>query len=527
MIQRLRNDDSGAVAVIVAIVAVALIGISALAVDVGYWYTCKRQLQSAADAAALAGVTELGHKSSNAIIQGVVDDLAQRNFSSPLPVAGARVAATEIGSNYVKVTTEADASVFLARWFLGRGTTPVRAQAVAQLGYLAGGRAPVPWGLSILRIGSMSGILGGYSSTFSEQADGYWETSFPSGAYGPLTIDAVNSQGYHDVFDDLVTVGHIASGSKIADLDVNKTTFTSGVDGSAYVSVALSSPLAAGAANKYKVEAEIGNSKVSLTPDGARLNFTGDVPIGTTADPYLQRTLTVTVYEDGKVVPSPVSCGLFLRRANYLIQDVDVSPIVVTGGESVSVAVKTLDFTYGAAYQLKVEGGAGTTGNFQALDFDSLDHAVCGFPVINDPGQSGGSDYKDNIIGNTNIVAHIGDFVTTKPGDMTGPTKQGVTDRLAGISPLLTLEQWEAAGRPETKQLCIIPICERIEDQNGRAVLRIVSFATFFLESEVIGNDTVNGRFIEWTAPGWFVVDNPPNDLAIQAAHLVSDHLDY
>lgn len=526
MISKLRNDDSGAVAVLVAIMAFAIIAISALAVDVGYWYTCRRQLQSAADAGALAGAKILGEGGSNAAIQNEVNLLAGRNFNNPLPVGNARVSAIEIGADYVKVTTATDARVFLARWVLGRNTTLVQAEAVAELGYLAGGRAPVPWGLSILRIGSMTGSVGGSSQTFSEQSDGYWEASFPWGANGPVTIDAVNSQGYHDIFSGLASVGFIASGSKIAALDVDKTTLTSGVDGSVYVHATLATPLAAGDANKFKVEAVVGTSKVTLTPDVARLNFTGYVPIGTTADPYLTRTLTVTAYEDNKAVPAPVSCGLLLRRANYLIQDLDVHPIAVTSGQGVTVAVKTLDFTYGAKYQLKVEGGTGSTGNFQALDFDSLDHATCGFPVINDPGHSGGSDYSANIAGNTNIVAHIGDFVTTKPGDMVGPTKQGIADRLGGLT-LQTLEQWEAAGRPETKQLCIIPICERIEDQNGRSVLRIVSFATFFLESKLLGNDTVTGRFIEWTAPGWFVVDSPPSDMAIKAAHLTTDHLDF
>ncbi len=527
MMRKLRYDDTGAVAVLFALMAFAIIAISALAVDVGYWYTCKRQLQSAADAAALAGATELGHDGTAVQIQGEVNTFAQRNFTNPLPIGNARVASTEIGADYVKVTTEADAGVFLARWILNRGTTLVRAQAVAELGWLAGGRAPVPWGLSILRIGDLSGELGGYTASFTEQSDGYWEGTFAGGT-GPLTFDAVNAQGYHDIFSGLVSVGTIPATGKIASVDVDQTTFTSGVDNAAWVSVTLRTPLATGAANKYKVEAEIGTSKVSLTPDAARLNFQGAVPIGTTGDPYLVRPLTVTVYEDGKAVPSAVSCGLLLRRANFLVQDLQVDPIFPAPGEAVSVAVKTLDFTYGAAYQLKVEGGTGSTGNFQALDFDSLDHSTCGFPVINDPGHSGGSDYRDNIVGNTSIVAHLGDFVTTKPGDMIGPTKQGVTDRLAGISPLLSLEQWEAAGRPETKQLCIIPICERIEDQNGRAVLRVVSFATFFLESKVVGNDTVNGRFIEWTAPGWFVVGgNPPNNLATQAAHLVNNRLDF
>ena len=59
MIRRFARDESGAVAVLFAIVFLVLVGISALAVDVGYWYTCKRQLQTAADAGAMAGCQQL------------------------------------------------------------------------------------------------------------------------------------------------------------------------------------------------------------------------------------------------------------------------------------------------------------------------------------------------------------------------------------------------------------------------------------------------------------------------------------
>jgi Flp pilus assembly protein TadG len=57
-LRRLLVDRRGAVAVIVAIAATALIGFTALGVETGLWYTIKRQAQSAADAAALSGAYE-------------------------------------------------------------------------------------------------------------------------------------------------------------------------------------------------------------------------------------------------------------------------------------------------------------------------------------------------------------------------------------------------------------------------------------------------------------------------------------
>ncbi len=106
--------------------------------------------------------------------------------------------------------------------------------------------------------------------------------------------------------------------------------------------------------------------------------------------------------------------------------------MAVLPNESVTVSVKPLTFEYGVQYQMKVEGGAGTTGNYQALDLATMDHSACGYPVFTEPGQSGGADYNENIVGNTDIVMHINDYVTTLPGNKVGPTGQGIDERLHG-----------------------------------------------------------------------------------------------
>lgn len=52
-----RRDDEGAIAIIVALLAVVLIGMAAFAVDLGNAYAVKRKLSVTADAAAIAGVS--------------------------------------------------------------------------------------------------------------------------------------------------------------------------------------------------------------------------------------------------------------------------------------------------------------------------------------------------------------------------------------------------------------------------------------------------------------------------------------
>lgn len=56
---RLRGSQSGQVIVLFAVALVVMLGVAALAIDVGYAFYVKRQLQASADAAALAGAQGL------------------------------------------------------------------------------------------------------------------------------------------------------------------------------------------------------------------------------------------------------------------------------------------------------------------------------------------------------------------------------------------------------------------------------------------------------------------------------------
>jgi uncharacterized membrane protein len=56
---RTARAQRGQILPIVAVALVALLGICAFSIDVGYAYYAKRQLQAATDAAALAGAQDL------------------------------------------------------------------------------------------------------------------------------------------------------------------------------------------------------------------------------------------------------------------------------------------------------------------------------------------------------------------------------------------------------------------------------------------------------------------------------------
>jgi Flp pilus assembly protein TadG len=106
MSARLAHEDGQVIVFVVAILTV-LIGISALVIDGGHWFHTQRHLQTAADAAALAGVQNLPSDPSGA--SGVASSYAQDNYlgsataitfpTSPSPPCGVnnciRVVATK------------------------------------------------------------------------------------------------------------------------------------------------------------------------------------------------------------------------------------------------------------------------------------------------------------------------------------------------------------------------------------------------------------------------------------------------
>lgn len=64
MMSSIKNNR-GQILVLVAVSLVVLLGFAALAIDIGYFYHTKNQLQGAADAAALAGASELQYGSTS------------------------------------------------------------------------------------------------------------------------------------------------------------------------------------------------------------------------------------------------------------------------------------------------------------------------------------------------------------------------------------------------------------------------------------------------------------------------------
>jgi Flp pilus assembly protein TadG len=101
----------------------SLLGMAAMAIDVGSWYQDRRHLQSDADAAALAGAA--------AIATGTASTVASANFVGN-KMSGETITVTQPTYDTIRVTTNYSAATFFAKLF-GRGSAAISATATAKI----------------------------------------------------------------------------------------------------------------------------------------------------------------------------------------------------------------------------------------------------------------------------------------------------------------------------------------------------------------------------------------------------------
>lgn len=139
---------------------------------------------------------------------------------------------------------------------------------------------------------------------------------------------------------------------------------------------------------------------------------------------------------------------------------------------------------FGAIMTLKycAEGGDIATspsfGNFGAASIDGV----------------GANVYYQSIVHGAQTPLTAGMFVSTEPGDMTGPTDQGVTTLIGGDS-----VPFEQALTTPTKRLVTVPLVAEADyaQIRGRKPIMIRGFARFYLIGSQGG--AVTGQFIDRT----------------------------
>jgi Flp pilus assembly protein TadG len=135
VIARLFRDQTGATATIVAITLPCLIGMSALGVETGIWFTVKLQNQSAADSAAISAAYEViaGKTDATGELTAAAGEAARRNgFKGSVP-AVVNPYSDGIVNNGVAVTLQQSQGALLAAMFLSGVTVANTAVAVIEV----------------------------------------------------------------------------------------------------------------------------------------------------------------------------------------------------------------------------------------------------------------------------------------------------------------------------------------------------------------------------------------------------------
>jgi Flp pilus assembly protein TadG len=134
-IARIFRDKAGASAMIVAIALPGLIGMSALGVETGIWFTIKLQNQSAADAAAISAAYEViaGKTNMTGELTAAADEAARRNgYKGSVPTIVSPYS-DGIVANGIAVTLQQSQGALLATMLLSGVTIANTAVAVIEV----------------------------------------------------------------------------------------------------------------------------------------------------------------------------------------------------------------------------------------------------------------------------------------------------------------------------------------------------------------------------------------------------------
>src|SRR5919201_1630901 len=142
-------------------------------------------------------------------------------------------------------------------------------------------------------------------------------------------------------------------------------------------------------------------------------------------------------------------------------------------------------YTPGQTYSIYTDNSSSNNG---ALSLPYVNNANCPVPNGADP-------YRDEIDGVLNSCpVSVGEQIDVKPGDNSGPTRQGIDNRITTWNSLDQIVSIGANGQAtvldsSSKQLVLIPI---VEDPDG-------------------GTDWLNGSgWIRVVGFAWFVITGPP-----------------
>ena len=191
------QQEFGQGLVLSALAMVAVLGVTAMAIDVGLFLHEKRELQNAADAAALAGVQELPNSPGDA--EQKAGEWAVNNGIGSGELEAIDISTTYAANDTITVRVKRDVPFIFAR-VLGFSGDTTRADATARVGSPTIGTGAMPWGLRESYKDWAEAEVGfGQPVVLMESAGGG-----ASGAFGSLCLDGEHcgASVYRDIIEE-------------------------------------------------------------------------------------------------------------------------------------------------------------------------------------------------------------------------------------------------------------------------------------------------------------------------------------
>lgn len=523
----MRDRESGAVVIIVAVAMVALLLLVALSVDLGGLYKHDRDLQTAADAGALAGAQEIIYEadgpSANPAADPVLDPagVATKYVKGNADASQVKVAnlvpwAPAVDSTSVTVDLQENHVLFSFARVAGHDEGSVRAHARAEVKYLTGVNQLFPVALLImnpdhfrfiikngntqvaafdLRDPDQNGVYDAGSATFTPPAPGLYT----------VTLQAMTSTD--EVGLELPDVGYWrASDGNDPDESVVKAGMSQ-AGNTVTVWVQTKGII-------KQISAKLGNSSVELADRGGGL-YAGMVQAPVTdkaKDGYDTYDLSVTVKPekgngDTYTVARYVGFNPDVPLINLMMTPAQWGGYSGVVGQSttVSAVIKTRTYTFGDSFVMKLGNQAGSglySGNWRLADIYANVITQDEVGEINPP---------DSWRLNNPLV--IGGPLQPEPGAKVGPVIKGLDDRTDN----------NKAPQDDPRRVVIVPLVDWNTNIHGSSTDYIIrAFAAFRITNyHDKGQDKgdCEGVFLHWAIPGTWQ-DHPPGPLYVQTAVL-------
>ncbi|MHB0976558.1 MAG: pilus assembly protein TadG-related protein [Candidatus Aquicultorales bacterium] len=477
-------------AVIVAICLVVFLGFTAMVVDYGYLAYVQRKLQTAADAAALAGAQE--------IIYGGDPEVVARNyaFDNDVKDTDTLTIAVDDEEEEVRVTVSRDVGLFFGP-VLGVSTNTRIARAKAKVVWITGLSNLVPFGVTDIRGDVWAGVDGNFVRLSDGDNDNVYE--------GGLTVAGSGSKSVTVQIRSLIDGSLLKEVEQATAVMLEPTPIKKSQVTPNFIKIADPETIS----TNISIEGTSTIASVAVTLDGTATYLTSagiDANGNRRYSGFLASPTAVGTYPvNVEITVNPGDPPDIVGPIDYIrvvdsfspVGEVDAS---ISSIGTVSFSVQIEGFQRGDPYEMRWDADP-AKGNFMSIRFDD---------------EQGVPNYKDHILNGSSYDYSIGDIIRTEPGKMGNHTSNTLNERIGDDTCSWnpdTLKWEDASGNQhfDCPRLIVVPLVGGYSATGGSFEAPITGFATFFIDS--VGDEgTLVGYFVEYPDVGSLWTPEDPGD---------------